>query len=133
MMNRNYSCMKCCRVYYVHGHHCRKHPDNIIPCKATVYVIRKLCRTGLVKVKLSLCLIKHHTIKTWENGSVVPLPLTLALDRGEQSASCPGHFRQTSPVPIRLQAGGPKSQSRCCREEKNLMLLPGIKSWLSSP
>lgn len=64
-----------------------------------------MCPTGLVTVKLSLCLIKHHTIKTWESGSVVPLPLSLALDRGEQSASYPGYFWQTSPVPIRSQAG----------------------------
>jgi len=31
--------------------------------------------------------------------------LTLALDRGEWSASYPHHFRQKPPVPIRWKAG----------------------------
>jgi hypothetical protein len=42
-----------------------------------------------VKVKLSLCLTKHHAIKTVE--VYLRTLLTLALEEGERSASCPSH------------------------------------------
>jgi hypothetical protein len=42
-----------------------------------------------VKVRLSLCLIKHQTMKTC--GGVAPAFLTFALDSGDFSNSRPGH------------------------------------------
>jgi hypothetical protein len=41
----------------------------------------------LVKVKLSLSLIKHHDLKVWRNGGKLQAFLTLALDAGEWLAS----------------------------------------------
>jgi hypothetical protein len=46
-----------------------------------------------VKAKLSLCLIKHHTMKTyWENGGIAPRIIDLGTRWTEWSASRPGHF-----------------------------------------
>jgi hypothetical protein len=49
---------------------------------------------GKVKVKLSLCLTKHHDMKLYREVEVQHHTfLTSALDAGEEwSASCPGHF-----------------------------------------
>jgi len=46
--------------------------------------------------------------------------LTLALDRGEWSASCPVHFipRETPPYQVDMKFGGPQSWSGHGGEEK---------------
>jgi hypothetical protein len=42
---------------------------------------------------LSLCLTKHHAMKTyWGSGGIAPRILTLTLDGGEWSASRSGCF-----------------------------------------
>jgi hypothetical protein len=55
------------------------------------------------KVKLSLSLISRALChEDMGSGGIAPPFLTLALDRGEWSASCPCHFtpRERAPVPI---------------------------------
>jgi hypothetical protein len=53
-----------------------------------------------VKVKLSLCLTKHHAMKTyWGSGGIAPRILTSALDGGEWSASCPACFTPRERAP----------------------------------
>jgi hypothetical protein len=45
------------------------------------------------KVKLSLCLTKHHAMKTyWGSGGIGPLGLNLGLHRGKWLHSHPGRF-----------------------------------------
>jgi hypothetical protein len=52
-----------------------------------------------VKVKLSLCLTKHHAMKT-DRG------VTSALDEGEWSASCPCRFTPRERIPGTHWIGG---------------------------
>jgi hypothetical protein len=59
------------------------------------------------KVKLSLCLTKHHAMKTfWGNGVIAPRNLTSALDGGEWSASRPGRFTPRERAPGTHWIGG---------------------------
>jgi hypothetical protein len=68
-----------------------------IDCK---YEYNLLMNKGKVKVQLSLCLTKHHAMKTWRYSSTNSL--TSALSGGEWSASRHGRFtpRERAPVPI---------------------------------
>jgi hypothetical protein len=62
--------------------------------------------------------------------------LTLALDGGECSASCPQPLypQGKSPwYPLDRRLGGPQSQSGCGGEEKNSQPLPGLKSLIIQP
>jgi hypothetical protein len=70
--------------------YCVKHRDN---STFTLLSRLKLHYTVQVKVKLSLCLTKCHSMKTY-GGMEVQLHafLTSAPDGGEGSASCPGRF-----------------------------------------
>jgi hypothetical protein len=55
-----------------------------------------------VKIKLSLCLTKHHSMKKYGGVEVYLVALfALALDEDEWSASCSSHFTlgEESPVP----------------------------------
>jgi hypothetical protein len=47
---------------------------------------------GKVKVKLTLCLTKHHATKTYEEVEIQLHELISALDGGEWIASRPGRF-----------------------------------------
>jgi hypothetical protein len=72
-----------------------------------------------VKVKLFLCLTKHHDMKTYCGEEVYSL--TEALDGGEWSASCPGRFtpRERAPGPIGQDAEwAPEPVWKRCRREK---------------
>jgi hypothetical protein len=42
------------------------------------------------KVKLSLCLTKHHAMKAYWSGGIAPRILDLGISGGEWSASRPG-------------------------------------------
>jgi hypothetical protein len=56
---------------------------------------------------MSLCFIKHHAMGTYgRGGGIASLFLSLALDRGEWSASCPGCFTPRERAPITLWIGG---------------------------
>jgi hypothetical protein len=74
-------------------------------------------------------------MKTYgRGGGTAPLFLTLALDKGEWSATRPCCFtpQGKSPgYPLDRWLGGPQSQSGRCGDEKNLAL-PGIKPGPSS-
>jgi hypothetical protein len=57
----------------------------------------------VIKVKLSLCLTKHHAMKTYGGVKVQFYAfLTSVLDGGDWSASPPGRFNpeERAPVPI---------------------------------
>jgi len=78
-----------------------------------------------VKVKLSLCLTKHHARKMyWEVEDSSTNSLTLLLDGGEWSASHPSHFTP--------KEGGwaPEPVWTWC-QRKIPSPPPGIKSWSS--
>jgi hypothetical protein len=51
------------------------------------------------KRKFSLCLIKHHTMKSCEGVEVQIHVIILALDGGEWSTSWPCHFTQGERTP----------------------------------
>jgi hypothetical protein len=55
-------------------------------------------KVGKIKVKLSLCLTKHHAVKVYS--------LTSALDGGEWSASHPGRFTPRERAPGTHWIGG---------------------------
>jgi hypothetical protein len=60
-----------------------------------------------VKVKLSLCLTKHHAIKTqWGSGCKSTHSLTSALDGGEWLASRPGRYTPRERAPDIHWIGG---------------------------
>jgi hypothetical protein len=60
-----------------------------------------------VKVKLSLCLTKHHAMKAyWRKGCIVHTFLTSALDGGEWSTSRPGRFTPRERAPGTHWIGG---------------------------
>jgi hypothetical protein len=68
-------------------------------------------------------------MKTLGSGGAVPPFLTSALDGGEWSASCPGHFTpgKEPQYPLDRRLVGPRE-----RAEKNLLPLLGIKLWPSN-
>jgi len=62
--------------------------------------------------------------------------LTLAVDRGEWSASHPSHFTpegKSSQYPLYRKLGGALSSSGQDGKEKNSQFLPGIEPWTSIP
>jgi hypothetical protein len=62
---------------------------------------------GKVKVNLSLCLTKHHAVKTyWEVEVYIHTFLTSSLDGGEWSASRPGRFTPREKAPGTHWTGG---------------------------
>jgi hypothetical protein len=92
--------------------------------------VERLCLSK-VKVKLSLCLTKHHAMKTYWGVEVdLHVFLTLALGGGEWSALLPGRFtlREKSPwYPLDKRLGGPQSHPGRGGEEKNSNPPPGIE------
>jgi hypothetical protein len=87
-----------------------------------------LCK---VKVKLSLCLTKHHAMKTyWGNGGIVPRILDLGT-RWRWAVSFilrPLYPQGKMPwYPLDRRLGVPQSRSGRGGEEKNFQPLPGIE------
>jgi hypothetical protein len=79
----------------------------------------------IYKLKLPLCLIKHHAMKTWRYRSPT---LTSALDGGQLPASGPGYFNpmKESPVPTRQKAGWAPKPVWTTRSRGNFLSLPEI-------
>jgi hypothetical protein len=79
-----------------------------------------------VKVKLSLCLTKHHAMKTyWGSGSIAPRILDLGT-RVVSFTHRPLYPQGKSPwYPLDRRLGGPQSRSGRGREEKNSQPPPG--------
>jgi hypothetical protein len=88
-------------------------------------------RTIKVKVKLSLCLTKRHTMKVhWGSGGVTPLILDFGTRRRWVVRFTPPvalHPRKSPWYPLDRRLGGPQSQSGRGGEEKNSQPLPGLK------
>jgi hypothetical protein len=51
--------------------------------------------------------------------------ITVALDGGEWSASCPGHFIPRERRPRKID--GPRSQSGCCEGKRNFLPFSDIE------
>jgi hypothetical protein len=86
-----------------------------------------------VNVKLSLCLTKHHTVKTYD-GVLIQLHafLTLVLDGSEWLASGPD--RSTPDTHYKGGWVGPRNGLNPMTKRKIPYLsLPGIVPWSSSP
>jgi hypothetical protein len=85
-----------------------------------------------VKVKLSLCLTKHHVIKTyWRSGGIAPRILYLGSRRRwvvsfTTRPLCPQGKSPWYPLD-RRRLGGPQSRSGRGGEEKNSQPLPGLE------
>jgi hypothetical protein len=84
-----------------------------------------------VKVKLSLCLTKHHAMKTyWRSGGIAPRIRDLGT-RWRWVVSFtprPLYPQGNSPwYPLDRSLGGPQSRSGRGGEEKNSQPLPGIE------
>jgi hypothetical protein len=79
----------------------------------------------MVKVKLSLCLTKHHAMKTyWGSGGTAPCILDLGT-RCRWMPLYPQGKHHRYPQDKRL--GGPQCRSGRGSEEKNSQPLPGIE------
>jgi hypothetical protein len=88
------------------------------------------------KVKLSLCLIKHHFMKTWGTGGMAPPFLTSAPYgvRGQLHAPATLTLGKEPRYQLDRRLGGPQNLSGRCRENKNILFLPGVKAiFLCSP
>jgi len=74
----------------------------------------------------------------WGSGHIAPHILDSALDGGEWSASCPGHFTSPPPgknpwYPLDKRLGGPLSWSEHSGEEKSSQPLLGLKATIIKP
>jgi hypothetical protein len=74
----------------------------------------------MAKVKLSVWLIKHHVMKMY--GEV-----EIQLHTSLTSAWYGGAWGKWTRYQLDRRLGEPHSWSGCCKEEKYLLLLPGIK------
>jgi hypothetical protein len=74
----------------------------------------------MAKVKLSLCFIKHHTMKTH-----VGVEVKLPLDGSEGPISCSLLYcsGMNLQCPLDRRLDGHQNQSGCCGEKKNLLSL----------
>jgi hypothetical protein len=99
----------------------------------TYALIRSAFQWNLLKVntKLSLCLIKHHVMKTyWGVDVQLHSFITSALGGGEWSASHPGRFTPSERAPrypLDRRPGGLHSHSGRGGEEKNSQSPLGIE------
>jgi hypothetical protein len=82
-------------------------------------------------LKLSLCLTKHHAVKTYVGMEVWLHPfLTSALDGDEWSASRPRHFTCGERAPGAYRIGGwvgPRASLDAEAKRKKSVPLPGIE------
>jgi hypothetical protein len=91
--------------------------------------------SSMAKIKLSLCLNKHHAMKTLGNGRIVPRMLNFdARWRWVVSFTFrPLYVRgRTSRLPLDSGLGGPQCRCGRCGEESNSQPLPGIETRSSS-
>jgi hypothetical protein len=86
--------------------------------------------------ELTRKVVPQPSMETYRGRScIAPLFLNLALDAGEWSASCPGHFmlREKAPGTLCEKMSGPQRKARCFTEEKSLLPILGIKPQIRSP
>jgi hypothetical protein len=95
------------------------------------YIINECNIFSNVKVKKGKYVpVKHNAIKMYGIWRYSSPFLTLALDDGEWSASCPGCFNsgEKPPYPLDSKLSGPQSWSGHCGVEKMFLPLSGIIS-----
>jgi hypothetical protein len=89
------------------------------------------------KIKLSLCLTKHHAMKAyWGSGSIAPHILDLGTSRRRVVSFTPRPLypqRKSPWYPLDRRLGGPQSRSGRGGEEKNSQHPSGIEPRSSSP
>jgi hypothetical protein len=107
------------------------HASHHIQCQELSVVLRlQFCSFIVkVKVKLTLCLSKYNTMKTyWGSGgysSTHSLPLHYMEVSGQLHALTLYPQGRVSTVPIGWEAGwAPESRSGCCGEEKSPITAP---------
>jgi hypothetical protein len=85
-----------------------------------------------LKVKLSLCLTKHHAMKAYlGNGDIAPRILGLGTRWRRVVSFTP---REKSPwYPLHRRLGGPQRRSGRGGEEKNFQPLPGLEPPIIQP
>jgi hypothetical protein len=107
---------------------------------SAVFRIARLCVDEVKGKKLTLslylilCLLCHEGI--WKSGGIAPPFLTAAIDGREWSASRFCCFTPGKEPPLDRRVCGPQSRSvpsGRCTKEKNLLPLPGVEPWFSSP
>jgi len=83
------------------------------------------------KVQLSLCIIKHHSMKPHGGVKVLCAFLTLALDRSERSPSCWMCFTtgKGSSCPDWIEGWVGHRVGFDASDRREILLLPGIKTW----
>jgi hypothetical protein len=96
-----------------------------VPTLSAVLNLNSVMKDNLnqVKIKLSLCIIKHHAMKMREGMKVKTQTfLTSALDGGRWSVSRPQlHSRaKRTRYPLRKGLDGPQGLSERCEEKRNL-------------
>jgi hypothetical protein len=85
-----------------------------------------------VKVNLSLCLTKHHAIKTYRGSGGIPPRILILGTRLEVSGQF--HPRGKSPwYPLDMRLDGPQTRSGRGGEEKKSLPLPGIEPPVVQP
>jgi hypothetical protein len=96
------------------------HTYLLIYCKV-MYSVKYELIFIRVKVDLSVCLIKHHTIRLIGSGGVT---LPFLTSEGEWSASYLVRFtpRERTPVSLNRRLVGPQSRSGRCGEERTRFL-----------
>jgi hypothetical protein len=90
----------------------------------------------MCKVKLPLCLTKHHAMKAYGEVKVwLHASLTSATDGGEWSASrpCRLHPRKEPRYPLDRRLGGPQSRYECGGGEKKIPAPAGNQTPVVQP
>jgi hypothetical protein len=114
-----------------------------VPVVSVILYLNSVMRDILnqVKIKMSLCLTKHHAMKMREGVKVKTHTfLTLALDWGRWSVSRPPLYsRAERPwYPLSRELGGPQGLSERCGERRNIspvgnrtLIFPSSYTWSS--
>jgi hypothetical protein len=86
-----------------------------------------------LKVKLSLCVIKHHAMKTYGEWSYSSTILDLGTRWRRAVSFTPHPLYSRGRAPYTHWLGESQNRSGRCEVEKNLLPLSGIEPWPSSP
>jgi hypothetical protein len=117
-------------AWYLFKHRIRLH-DPVLAWALSEYM------RLVIKVKLSLCLTKHHAMKAyWESGCIAPRILDLGTIRRWVVSFTPRPLYPQGKSPrysLDRRLGGPQSRSGRGGEEKNSHSLPGLEPSIIQP